>query len=186
MIGRRSRLALIVCILVVYTVLVAISSASLVLWIVGDWEAHRWALTLTLKIMWGSWAVLLAATVLTWVTIFGWRFRRALPDQAPLGLLRSIQAGEKPPAWAKNGWSSFTFTVVLVSLTGTAVLAIVLLWILGDWNEYSDPLWLALKSILAAWWVSVIATVLARVAIFSRQKRKLKDDPGGPANLDKE
>ena len=189
MVGPRSKLALMICVLVVLTTLAAISVASVVLVLAADWQAHHNALVLTMKIMWGTWLVLLAGTLLTWATMVGWRFRRALPDdRSPMGLLRSIQAGTKPPAWAKSGWTSFTFTVILVSLTGTAILATVLLWILGDWNRFNGPLWLAVKLIWGQWWLFSIITVLVRVAIFGKQKRNIedsqdhsdKDPPDGP------
>lgn len=185
MTDSRSKLAILICILVVLTVLGAISVASLVLWLVGNWEKHEGALTLTLKIMWGSWFVLLTATVLTWVTIFGWKFRRAWPGKGPMALLKSIAAGEKPPSLAKTGGTSFTFTVVLVSLFGTTVLASVCLWILGDWEKYSGPLGLAMRIIWGALWVLIIATVLTRVAIFGWQKKKLEQNERGPAEPDK-
>jgi hypothetical protein len=186
MVSKRSRLAILICILVLMTVLVAISTASLVLWLVADWEKHAWALTLTVKIMWGSWAVLLTATLLTWVTIFGWKFRRPQPGQGPMALLRSIAAGEEPSAFAKTTGTSFVFTVVLVSLTGVAVLASVLLWILGNWAQFAGPLTLALKWIWGSWWVLVIATVLVRLAVFDQQRRNRKKPPSGTdGNTDK-
>ena len=96
-----------------------------------------------------------------------------------MALLRSIAAGEEPSASAKTGWSSFTFTVVLVSLLGTGLLALVLLWILGDWEQYRGPLDVAWRIILAAIYVLVIATVLTRVAIFGMQRKKLKRRQAG-------
>ena len=62
--------------LVVLALLAGTAIASLCLWYLGDWEGHAWALTLTLRILWGSWIVACLATILTRVTIFGWSFRQ--------------------------------------------------------------------------------------------------------------
>lgn len=173
-------LGLLISILVLVTLLVSFTITSLVLWGMGDWERHEWGIKLTLKIMWGSWFVLVTATVLTWVTKVGWHFRRLVPDRAPMALLKAIQAGIEPYAWAKTGWTSFSITVALVSLFGTAVLASVLLWIIGDWKEDEGALTLALKLIWGIWWVLCIATVLTRVAIFGVQRNRRMPPHGGP------
>ena len=72
--GSRSRLFYLIAGVVVLTLLVAFGSASLALWLGGDWEDYGWGLTLTLKIMWGTWLVLFVALGLTHLTAVGWRF----------------------------------------------------------------------------------------------------------------
>ena len=45
-----SRLAILILVIVVLTLLVAFGSASLALWLAGDWEEYAWGMTLTLKL----------------------------------------------------------------------------------------------------------------------------------------
>jgi hypothetical protein len=111
------------------------------------------------------------------VTIFGWYFRRyfhwgekkEVPPEVP----------RPAPPWPKSPAASFSITVVLVSLTGAAVVAAAVLWILrdalGDWW-----LWTLLKIIAAVWWVSVIAVVLTRIAIFGVQKYRAVEKQKAP------
>src|SRR4051812_9815568 len=112
----RSRLAMLILGIVVLTLLVAFGSASLALWLAGDWEEYEPGIKLTLRIMWGTWLVVFVATVLTHLTMVGWRFRKARPDEGPAALMRAIAEGMKPSAWLKTGATSFTITVILVSL----------------------------------------------------------------------
>jgi hypothetical protein len=174
MADSRSRLATLICTIVVLTLLVACLAASVALWAGGDWEKHAWGLTLALKIMWGSWLLVLIATLLTHVTIVGWRFRRPRPSEWPAALARAYAEGFQPPAWFKSGPASFAITVVFVSLFGASFVASILLWVIGDWDEYAGPLKLALKIIWGAWWVLAIATVLVRVALFGHEKKRLQ------------
>src|SRR5439155_20145205 len=132
MADRRGRLAILIVTVVLLTLLVAFGSASLALWLAGDWDRHERGLTLTLKIMWGPWVVLFVAALLTYATFMGWKFRKARPGEGPAALMRAIAEGMKPSAWLKRGPDSFTITVVLVSLLGVTVLATVLVWIIGD------------------------------------------------------
>src|SRR5947209_5621328 len=99
MADSRSRLATLVCTMVVLTLLVACLAASVALWAGGDWERHARGLTLSLKIMWGGWLLVLVATLLTHVTIVGWRFRRPRPGDWPAALARAYAEGFQPPAW---------------------------------------------------------------------------------------
>jgi hypothetical protein len=168
----RSGLANLIINLVLVTVLVAFGIASLVLWLAGDWENHSWALRLTLKIMWGTWLLLLATVVLTRVTIAGWRFRKLRPGQVPAALARILSEGIQPASLFKSGTASFTITVVMVSLLGVTVLASVLLWIIGDWDRYGGPLGLTMKIIWGTWWVLCVITVLVRIALFNQQRRQ--------------
>jgi hypothetical protein len=69
--------------LVVLALLVGIMIASLCLWYFGNWDEYAWGLTLTLRILWGSWVVIALGTILTRVTIFGWSFRQYLRDNMP-------------------------------------------------------------------------------------------------------
>jgi hypothetical protein len=167
-----SRLALLILGIVVLTLFVAFGSASLALWLAGDWDDYAWGMTLTLKIMWGTWLLVFVATVLTHLTMVGWHFRKARPGEGPAALMRAIAEGMRPSSWMKTGATSFTITVVLVSLFGTAVLASVLIWIIGDWDHSRGALVLTLKIVWGAWWVLCIITVLVRVYIFYWQRRK--------------
>jgi preprotein translocase subunit SecY len=56
--------------------------ASVLLWIIGNWQAHRGPLELTLKIIWGAWWVLVIITVLVRVGIFEHHRRRAAQAKA--------------------------------------------------------------------------------------------------------
>ncbi len=167
----RSRLAALITNIVVLTLLVAFAIATLVLRLAGDWEAHAWGLTLTLKIMWGSWLLLLATVVLTRVTIAGWRFRKLRPGEVPAALRRAIADGIKPASLFKTGTTSFTITVVLVSLLGVATLASVLIWVIYT-QEDTRPRDIALRIIWGTWWVLCIITVLVRVALFNKQRKQ--------------
>src|SRR5947209_11827256 len=152
----RSQLAGLILAIVLVTLLVAFGFASLVLYLWGDWENYSNALSRTNRIMWGTWVVATTATILTFVTRFGWRFRKLRPGEGPTALAKALAAEIKPASWFKRGWTSFTITVVLVSLFGVAVLASVLIWIIGDWLNHRPPLVLSLKIVWAAWWVLCI------------------------------
>jgi len=179
--SRGGRLATLIVTIVLLTLLVAFGSASLALWRAADWQRFRWGLTLTLKIMWGTWLVLFVAALLTHATIVGWKFRKARPGQGPAALLRAIREGITPSAWLKRGPDSFTITVVLVSLTGVAVLATVVLWIINDGGGW---FWPSVKIIWGTWWVLSIATVLVRIAIFKNQRLKGGYGPRPPSEDD--
>jgi hypothetical protein len=144
-----------------------------------------WGLSLAERIVWGCCLVAALAVILTRVTIFGWNFRR---------YFRWPQEGGGPPApppppgvlprparapWGKSGAASFSITVVLVSLTGAAAVALAVLWILrdvlGDW-----VFWLVFKIIGASWWVLCIATVLVRLAVFRWQMKQATSAGPGP------
>jgi hypothetical protein len=177
----RGRLATLIVSLVLMTLLFAFFSASLALWLGGDWGRYRQGLTLTLKIMWGSWLVLLTAALLTGATIMGWRYRKARLSDAPAALARAMAEGMKPSALLKTAAISFTITVILVSLLGVAVLASVLIWIIGDWSgESAGALGLTLKIIWGTVWVLCIITVLVRVNIFRIQRSKAGYGPKPP------
>ena len=184
------RLATLIVSLVLMTLLFAFFSASLAIWLAGDWARYGQGLTLTLKIMWGSWLVLFAAALLTAATIMGWRYRKARLSDAPAAMARALAEGMKPSALLKTAAISFTITVILVSLLGVAVLASVLIWIIGDWSgESAGALGLTLKIIWGTVWVLCIITVLVRVNIFRIQRNKAGygrkpppegEDEGGP------
>jgi hypothetical protein len=149
-------------------------SSTLLRWL-GDWEQHGWGLGLAERIVWGCCLVAALAVILTRVTIFGWSFRHyfrwpgdgAAPDgEKPPGRFRPVRA-----PWPKSAAASFSSTVVLVSLTGTAVIAWAVVWMLkdviGDWAY-----WLVTFILFTAWWVLCIAAVLTRVAIFGWQRKR--------------
>ena len=170
----RSSLAALISNIVLLTLLVLAAISTLVLWLVGDWEQYGWGLGLALKIVWGLWLIAFVATFLTRATIVGWHHRKAHPSEWPTALYKAFSEGGRPPSWFKSGAASFTITVILVSLLGAAVLASVLLWIIGNWQRHGGPLGLTLKIIWGSWWVLVIATVLVRVAIFEHHRRWAK------------
>src|SRR5262249_44078132 len=147
---------------------------TLVLWLAGDWEESSWGLWLTLKIMWGTWLVGTAAIMLTRVTMFGWQFRKLRPNAGPRALALALAAEIKPASWFKSGSTSFTITVVLVSLTGTAVLASLLIWVIGDWRESRRALEISYGAIWGSWWVLCIIVVLIRIGLFTKQRRLAK------------
>ncbi len=168
--SSRWKLAAVIAAIALLTLLVGIAVASVAIYLVGDWEQYAWGLTLALKIMWWSWFGVATATTLTFVTAFGWKFRRPRPTLWPAALKRAMAEGKAIAADTKTGATSFTFTVILVSLLGGAVLAIVPLAILG--------LWFPVKVIGAAFWPMAIATVLVRVAIFGVQRKQKIDSEG--------
>jgi hypothetical protein len=175
--------------LIVVLVLGAAAVTSALLRWLGDWEQHGWGLSLAERIVWGCCLVAALAVILTRVTLFGWSFRRyfrwpgdgAAPDaDKPVSRFRPVRA-----PWPKSAVASFSNTVVLVSLTGVAVIAWAVLWMLedviGDWVY-----WLVTFIIVSVWWVLCIAMVLTRLALFAWQKRraveaKLPGTNGNPA-----
>src|SRR5262249_12923245 len=160
-----AKLALLILSIVVLALLTPCIVTTIFLFVFGDWEHHAWGIQLTLKVMWSIWLAVLASWGLTYVTMFGWHFRRPNPSEWPHALVRAWNEGVQPPALFKSASTSFTITIVLVSLFGAAFLASLCLWVIGDWSEGRGPLWLALKIIWGTWWVLAIATVLVRVAI---------------------
>ncbi|MBI1913446.1 MAG: hypothetical protein HYS12_01620 [Planctomycetes bacterium] len=180
----RAKLAMLILSIVVLSLLLPCIPTTIFLFVFGDWKNHAWGIELTLKVMWSVWLAVLASWGLTYVTMFGWHFRRPHPSEWPKALVRAWNEGVQPPAMFKSASASFTITVVLVSLFGAAFLASLCLWIIGDWSEGWGPLWLALKFIWGVWWVLAIATVLVRVAIFGAHRRRAREqrrNEGGAA-----
>jgi hypothetical protein len=146
---------------------------SLLLHWLGDWEAHRWGLELAERIVWGCCLIAALAVVLTGVTIFGWSFRRYFRwpgDGAPDGR-RPVRTRPVRAPWGKSPIASFSTTVILVSLTGTAMIACAVLWMLkdvvGEWT-----FWLVTGIVVSSWWALCIFTVITRVTLFERERRK--------------
>jgi hypothetical protein len=162
--------------LILFLHLLANLIATACLWWWGNWEEYGWALSLTLRILWGVWIVHLLALVLTRVTIFGWNFRRYFrptgEGKPPAPPLRPIRA-----PWYKSGKVSFAMTVVLVSLTGACAIATAVMYILKDATG-PRVFWVVGTSIWSGWWVSCIAVVVTRVTLFGRDKKK--GDEAGP------
>lgn len=156
--------------LIVLGLLVAMGIASACLWYFGDWEQHSWGLTLTLRILWGVWVVIALATILTRVTLFGWSFRqyaRWAGEQMPAwSRLRPAKA-----PWTKSGKASFSFTMIMVLVTGGVAIATAVMWILID-VTHEEVFWLVFKIVWGSWWVVMIGLVLARVAVFGVAKQK--------------
>ncbi|MFO0925641.1 MAG: hypothetical protein U0736_01210 [Gemmataceae bacterium] len=155
---------------VVLSLLAVSAVATAGIWLLGDWANYEWWLTLTLRILWGCWAVAVLATALTRVTIFGWSFRRyfrwqgdgAPPPEAP----RPIHA-----PWSKSPYASFSFTVSMVSVTGVTGLALAVMWILKPLT--GDLAFQIVLGVLGSvWWVVMIILVLVRIAIFGTEKQK--------------
>jgi hypothetical protein len=156
--------------------LLATVIATGLIWVLGNWQAHEWGLTLALRIIWGVWIVHFLALMLTRATIFGWKFRRYFrwpesaptppPRPTPLGPLRAARA-----PWGKSGAMSFSSTVVLVSATGAIALTSVVMWILsgvtGNW-----VFWVVTGSLWSAWWVLCIVMVLTRIVAFGVARQK--------------
>jgi hypothetical protein len=150
----------------VIVLFVAMSIASACLWWLGNWDKHEFGLTLTLKILWGVWLVVLLAMILTRVTIFGWSFRNYLRlDVAGPPLPRRPATAP----WYKSGVTSFTITVFIVSLTGVVAIAWAVLWILEDVIGV-DNFWLVFKIVGISYWVLLVGAVLTRIILFGKQK----------------
>ncbi len=179
---RPSSKARLITTLLVVILLAATLVATGSLWLLVDRQRYSWGLTLTLKILWGVWIVTLLAIILTRVTIFGWSFRRYFrwPDEVP----PPHQAPRPTRApWTKGSKTSFSITVVLVSLTGAAAVTTVVLWILADvigWWAF----WLIFKIIGITWWVGAIVTVLTRIAIFGVQRSRTRHPPETPEPIE--
>src|SRR5918911_4275337 len=176
---------------VVLALLGASALTTLLLYALGDWERHGWALRLTRRIIWGAWVLVCLAFVLTRVTIFGWSFRKYFlrEPEGPSGEPVVVTGTGRPvrAPWYKSGVASFSITVVLVSLTGTAALGTLVLWVLkdvlGDW-----AFWLVFKIVWGTWWVLCIVFVLTRVAIFGKHRKQVirgqRPPPGRAAGGD--
>lgn len=156
--------------------------ATVCLYLMVDTEQYSWELMLTVRTLWGVWIVALVAVILTRVTIFGWSFRRYFrwdrEEPPPPAVPRPARA-----PWNKGAASSFGFTVSMVSVTGVAAVAIVVLWMLeGVTGRF--VFWLASTITGTVWWVTVITLVLARVAIFGAQRSKKKQQAEAAASAE--
>ncbi len=157
----------------VIVLFVAMAIASTCLWYFGNWEEYEFGLTLTLRILWGVWLVVLLATILTRVTIFGWSFRNYLRlDEAGPPLPRRPTTAP----WYKSGVTSFAITVFIVSLTGVVSITGAVLWILEDVIGV-EVFWLVFKIVGISYWVLLVAAVLTRIILFGREKYGPKITP---------
>lgn len=144
--------------------------ASAGIWLLGDWQNHGWWLTLTLRILWGCWAVAVLATVLTRVTIFGWTFRRYFRWDGQ-GTPPQVWPRPTRAPWTKSAAASFSFTVSMVAVTGVTGLALAVMWILKPLT--GETAFQVILIILGSvWWIAIITLVLVRVAIFGMQKHQ--------------
>jgi hypothetical protein len=176
--------------LAVILLLVATTIATVCLWLFVDREHHGWGLSLTLHILWGCWIVALLATFLTRVAIFGWSFRRYFRWQSEGPPPQEAPRPTRAP-WTKGSKTSFSITVVLVSLTGATALAVVVLWILLAAEVISPETFRLVGKILGiGYWVGCIAIVLTRIIIFGSQRRKAVEQdkdrippPGNPETV---
>jgi hypothetical protein len=152
------------------SLLLGAAVTTALLWWLGDWEHHGFGLTLALRIVWGVTLLTGLASLLTRATMFGWYFRRYFGRADPAAPQAAEPLPTTPP-WPKSGKASFSITLILVSLTGAALVATAVLWMLADVLG-----WLYLRLIVGliwgAWWVLVIAAVLTRVAIFGTEKKR--------------
>lgn len=156
---------------VVFALLLASLGVTACLYLFVDSAPYNWGVTLTFRILWGCWIVGLCALILTRVTIFGWSFRRYFrwdePTPPPAPAPRPTRA-----PWNKDAKSSFGITVSMVSVTGAAAVAIVVMWMLKDVVVDGWVFWLVSTIVGITWWVAVIALVLTRIAIFGVQRKK--------------
>jgi magnesium-transporting ATPase (P-type) len=151
--------------------------ATILIWQLGDWQNDGWALSLTLRILWGCCIVAIAAATLTRVTMVGWNFRRyfragehATPPRDPVGV--GVRRPTVAP-WYKSGILSFSMTVSLVAVVGATAIASAVIWVMG--TVFGDAvMWLILKIIWAVAWIAVIALVLTRVGVFRQYMKKGK------------
>ena len=157
----------------VVVLLVAVVIAHVCLRWLGNWEVYEFGLTLTLRILWGVWIVVLFATILTRVTIFGWSFRKYLRlDEAGPPLPRRPTTAP----WYKSGVTSFAITVFIVSLTGVVAIAWAVLWILEDVIGI-EVFWMVFKIIGISYWILFVAAVVTRIILFGREKYGPKPPP---------
>ncbi len=156
--------------IVVLALLVVVSIASAFIYWTGNWEEHRWGLTLTLRILWGVWSVIALVTIFTRVTIFGWSFRRYV-RWAENNMPSWTRFRPTKAPWSKSGVVSFSFTLTMVLLFCAAAISTAVMWILtdvtGEW-----VFWLVFKIVWSSWWVLTIGVVLARVAVFGVQRQR--------------
>src|SRR5438067_7907642 len=106
----RARLAMWILTIVVLSLFTTCIVTDVLLRVFGDWENHAWGIRLALKVMWGIWFLVLVASGLTYVTMFGWHFRRPHPSEWPKALVRVWNEGVQPPALFKSALASFTIT----------------------------------------------------------------------------
>jgi hypothetical protein len=157
----------------VIVLLVAVSIATVCLNWLGDWKEHEFGLTLTLRILWGVWLVVLTALILTRVTIFGWSFRNYLRlDVAGPPLPRRPATAP----WYKSGIASFSITVYIVASFAVAFLTTAVMWILEDVTG-KWVFWLVSMIVWVSWWVLFIAAILTRLYLFAKQKYNPANKP---------
>jgi hypothetical protein len=168
MVELRSGVTAFVLLIVVLSLLAAALVTTALLWWLGEWNSYGGSLTF--RIVWGACLATFLAMILTQAAIYGWQFRRyfgrAEPGQTP-----TEPAAPPPPPWPKSGKASFSITIILVSLTGAAVVASMVLWVLSDLMSEPALRW-SVGGVWAAWWLGVLATVLTRVAHFGVQRKK--------------
>jgi uncharacterized membrane protein len=68
--------------------------------------------------------------------------------------------------------SGFVTAVIAASFVGVAVVATVLIWCFGDWQNYAWPLDLTLRILWGCCIVAVVATTLTRVTIIGWRFRR--------------
>lgn len=164
--------------LVVLVLIAGAAAAHGLIDALGDWENHATGLTWAKRIVWAVTALTAASVLLTRVTVFGWSFRRYFrwegEGSPPPGAPRPTKA-----PWYKSPAASFGFTVAIVSVTGTAVVATVVLYLLMDLIGGWDVFWLVARIIWGSWWVVLIGLVLARVTIFGIHRRRAVEGESG-------
>ncbi|NBO92043.1 MAG: hypothetical protein EBV06_06975 [Planctomycetia bacterium] len=167
--GKTGQRVWLILSLVVLVLLIGALAAYVLIGVLGEWETQANALTLARRIILAVWALTASSIVLTRVTVFGWSFRRYFrwdgEGDPPPGAPRPTRA-----PWYKSPSASFGFTVAIVSITGAAVSATVILYLLMDWVGW-DVFSLVAKILWGSWWVLLIGLVLARVTIFGIQRR---------------
>ncbi|HVS40091.1 MAG TPA: hypothetical protein VMS17_31320, partial [Gemmataceae bacterium] len=98
---QRRPTSAVVTAVIAASVLAATAIASVLIWLLGDWQDYGWGLRLTLYILWGCCIVGLIATVLTRLTIIGWYFRRYFrPAEQPTIPRDPVSGGPRRPARA--------------------------------------------------------------------------------------
>ena len=157
---------------VIVSLLLASLVATLCLYLLVDSAEYRWELVLALRILWGCWIVALCALILTRVTIFGWSFRRYFRWDEPTPPPPTAPRPTRAP-WDTGGKSSFGFTVSMVSVSGVAAVAVVVMWMLEAVTGHF-VFWLVSTIVGVVWWVTMMTLVLTRIAIFGNQRHKKK------------
>src|SRR5262245_223945 len=78
----------------------------------------------------------------------------------------------------RPGWARQIPDLTVLGLLAASVIASLVMWFVGNWDEYGWWLALALRIVWGSWIVACLATVLTKVTIFGWTFRKYFRWPG--------